>query len=448
MILSEHIPEKWEKFIKNLNSELESDEVEAWVNNLTLLDFNSRSITLGGINQFFCNWIRDHHQSLLKKHLYDTFEPLNLDNDFKLILLSGNSNCHSTSSLKKTKKSKKNPDGLNPLYHFDDFINGGNSDIAYAAARSIGENIINSKYNPFFICGGVGLGKTHLVQAIGNQAKISQKNINILYANSRDFTNDVINEIRFGKIQTVRNKYRSVDLLIIDDIQFLENKETTQQEFFHIFNDLVQNKKQIVLTADRYPIEIKKLEERLVNRFNSGMVARIDPPDFETRVAIIRSKVDNLKLPLNEDVITLLANSVKNNVRDILGILLHLEAKWSLLGHKITLDMAKLIIKEVLNIEDEPKSIDNIIKKLSLKYDVKIMDIKSDKRDQKISKARQISMYVVREITGLSYPVIGKHFGGKNHTSVMQACKKTKLSMENDPEIKQTITTLIRELSV
>jgi chromosomal replication initiator protein len=238
-----------------------------------------------------------------------------------------------------------------------------------------------------------------------------------------------------------------VDILIIDDIQFLEDKERTQEEFFHTFNELIRRNRQVILTADRYPREIQKLEERLVNRFNSGMVAKIYPPDFETRVAIIRAKIEKMKIPLSSEIIDYIAGAVKTNVRDIEGILIHIEANWSLLGQKISLDMTKKVLKDTLDLESNPKTIEYIIKTVGDKFDIKVTDIKSERRDKEISKTRQIAMYVVREVTGSSYPVIGKHFGGKNHTTVLQACKKTKEWMDRDPEIKQSVTIILREIS-
>ncbi|MBU3915701.1 chromosomal replication initiator protein DnaA [bacterium] len=431
-----------------LNTNLEQDEIEAWVNKLVLNEFHTNLIVIGGVNQFFCNWIRDHHYNLLRNHLSECFSSLNLSTDFELLIQVSKED-QSTKTVVETYNNESiYDDGLNPQFRFDNFVNGGNSDIAYAASVAVGDNVFENKYNPLFICGDVGLGKTHLIQAIGIKARSSQSNPKIQYTNSERFTNEVINGIRFKNISKIRNKYRDIDLLLIDDIQFLENKESTQEEFFHIFNELIQSKKQIIITADRYPREIKNLQERLINRFNSGMVARIGRPDFETRVAIIRGRVDQMQVPLNEDIINLIASSVKSNVRDILGILIHLEASCSLLGQEITIDSTKRILKDVLDIEENLLTIEKIIKFISNKFEVKISDIMSDRRDKEISKTRQIAMYVSRELTGLSFPVIGKHFGGKNHTTVLQACRKTKEWLDKDPEINQTINTIIRELSV
>ena len=441
--------DSWNRVVDMLSSNLESDEVEAWVNDLTLVNIQSNRVIVGGVNRFFCNWIKDHHQKLLHSHIKTAFTDHNLNDDFQLMLQVENtvpeSQLLSTLEANDGKEIERN--GLNPELNFGNFVNGSNSDIAYAAAQAVADNVTENKYNPLFICGDVGLGKTHLIQAIGNKVCQSADRLKTRYTNSEEFTNEVINGIRFRKSQQVRDKYRNVDLLLIDDIQFLENKESTQEEFFHIFNELIQNQKHIILTADRYPREIKNLEERLVNRFNSGMVARIGRPDFETRVAIIRNRVEKMKMPLHEDIISLIATSVKNNVRDILGILIHLEANWSLLGQEITLEFTKRILREVLDIERNPKTIENVIKVVGKKFDVKVSDILSNRRDKEISKSRQVAMYVSREITGLSYPVIAKHFGGKNHTTVLQACKKTKEWIDTDPEIKQTVGIILRELS-
>jgi chromosomal replication initiator protein len=448
MYSSNNLSEHWGRFIDLMNQDLEKDEVEAWVGKLVLISIQPDTVILGGINQFFHNWICDRHLPLIRDHLLSAFGSSNLNEDFQLAIQIGKEVNEAKRMIASEQRNDTVPqDGLNPLFRFDNFVNGSNSDIAYAAARAVGDNVLANKYNPLFICGDVGLGKTHLIQAVGLKVRDTHKDIKVFYTDSEEFTNQVINGIRFRKTLEVRNKYRSIDLLLIDDIQFLENKESTQEEFFHIFNELYAKKKQIIITADRYPREIKNLEERLVNRFNSGMVARIGKPDYETRVAIIRNKVDQMKIPLTDDIINLIATSVKSNVRDILGILIHVEASWSLLGQEITIDFIKRVLKDVMDIEENPITVDIIIKAIGQKFNVKVSDIMSDKRDKAISKARQIAMYVSRELTGLSYPVIGKRFGGKNHTSVLQACKKTKEWMDNDSEINQTVNMIIRDLS-
>jgi chromosomal replication initiator protein len=447
MLFSEKTLQCWSNFINILKMELDHDEIEAWVDKLVMIKFDHDSFIISGINQFFCNWISERYYQLLHDKIAKSFTSLDIDPDFHLIIQVGKGLSTNTTDEKEGRVVRNFEDGLNENFSFRSFINGGNSDIAYAAALAVANNIKQNKYNPLFICGDVGLGKTHLVQAIGLRARENDPAITIQYASSKEFTDEVINAIRFGKIQDIRNKYRYVDILIIDDIQFLEDKERTQEEFFHTFNELIRRNRQVILTADRYPREIQKLEERLVNRFNSGMVAKIYPPDFETRVAIIRAKIEKMKIPLSSEIIDYIAGAVKTNVRDIEGILIHIEANWSLLGQKISLDMTKKVLKDTLDLESNPKTIEYIIKTVGDKFDIKVTDIKSERRDKEISKTRQIAMYVVREVTGSSYPVIGKHFGGKNHTTVLQACKKTKEWMDRDPEIKQSVTIILREIS-
>lgn len=442
------IEDCWNNFINLLKNQLESDEVEAWVEKLTLSHYQEDKIVISGINQFFCNWIKDHHQTMVRESILSSFQENEITDDFKLVLQAGEEVKEFSAPKKNVEKSKDvTKDGLNPNFRFENFVNGGNSDIAFAAALAVGEDVHDNKYNPLFVCGDVGLGKTHLIQAIGNKIKESNPNAKIQYSNSEVFTNEVINGIRYRNIQDVRNKYRNVDLLLIDDIQFLENKESTQEEFFHIFNELIQNKKQVIITADRYPREIQNIADRLSSRFHSGMVARIGKPDFETRMAIIKNKVEQIGIPISDEIVSYVATSVKSNVRDILGILIHIEAKWSLLGQDISLNMVKSTLQEVLDIKKNKKNIGEIIKHICNDFNIKITDVLSDKRDKEISKTRQIAMYISREITESSYPAIGKDFGGKNHTSVIQACKKTKEWMENDPEIKQRINSIIRELT-
>jgi len=451
MNLSQQELKNWNQFLTRVNDDLDPEESEAWGTKLKLVDISPNQITIGGINHFFSNWIKEHYYSFLRNRLIDCFEKKENEEIFRFNIHSNTETKENSKSVNtfvnSSKSSNKHSDGLNPNYTFDNFVNGENSEIAYAAAEAVGEKITDSKYNPLFICGDVGLGKTHLIHGIGLKAREKKADLKIRYASSKEFTNEVINGIRFGGIHEVRNKYRYVDLLLIDDIHFIEKKEATQEEFFHTFNDLIQNNKQIVITADRYPREIKNLEERLVNRFNSGMVARINPPNLETREAIIRNKVEDTGLPIDDKTINFIAASVKTNVRDIEGILVNIEANWSLLGQDISLETVKRILKEVLNIENNPKTVDNIIKLVADKLQVKTGDIKSNKRDSEISRARQIAMFTAKEVTNLSYPVIGKHFGGKNHTTVIHACKKTKERISEDAELRQVVTSIIRDLS-
>jgi len=439
------ISSSYNHLIGLLTAELEAEEIDAWVDQLELISFEPTLLCLGGLNQFFCNYVKRHHKTFLTQKAKEAFKNFDLNDGFQVQIRCDIGKTDPSPVSKPVSDPYK---GLNPSYNFNTFVSGSNSDIAYAAAMAVGEHISENKYNPLFICGEVGLGKTHLIQAIGVAAIKNDPNFKVCYTNSNDYTNEVIEGIRFQKIDKVRAKYKDIDLLLIDDIQFLEKKESTQEEFFHLFNGLIQSGKQVVLTSDRYPREIKNIAERLVSRFNSGMVAKIDPPDFETRMAIIKDKIEQRGLPLSEEITQYMASAIKSNVRDIEGILIHIEANWSLLQQEITLDSVKQVLKEMMNFDSNPKNIENIIKRVAEKFDIKVSEIMSDKRTKEISKPRQIAMYISREATGQSFPSIAEHFGGKNHTTVLQAYKKTKEWVEKDPEIRQTVQTLLREISL
>ncbi|MGK0289881.1 MAG: chromosomal replication initiator protein [bacterium] len=449
----------WEQFIQYLKEHLEKDEIDAWVSKLSLIHCQSDEIVISGPNQFFCNWIRDHHRDLVREGLMHSFWEIGLITGFKLVLKVAEEGSNTPPPQTQNDSEYKNQsataarpqiasihDGLNPDFSFEKFVSGDNSNIAYAAAQSVADNLEQTNYNPLFVYGDVGLGKTHLIQAIGVEIKRKAPDKKILYTTTQKFTNEFIDGIRFHKTHQIRNKYRSLDLLLIDDIQFLEGKETTQEEFFHTFNELIQNNKQVVITSDRYPSEIKNIEERLVSRFASGMLTKIELPDFETRVAITRTIVESLNIPIDDEITNLIASTVKSNVRDLRGILINLEAESSLMEQKITPSRVRVLLRERLNIEDKPSSVNDIIRTVAAKFDVKVSDIKSEKRGRSISQARQVAMYIVRELTNMSFPTIGKNFGGKNHSSVVQACKKIKALMQKDPEMKQRLKSIMRSL--
>ena len=428
-----NLKDKWFLCKNQLESSLDESEKEAWLSDIKLVDFEKEKITIGGLNHFFCNWIKDNRAKTLKKYIYQNFSSLGLKKDFQLIF-----------KVKKKIKENKNFDSLHPYNKFRSFINGDNTSIAYACAISLAESLSNntvSRYNPFFIHGDVGLGKTHLMQAIGNEILEKNKSLKIIYCTSENFTNEVIEGIRKKETSYIKKKYRNCDILLIDDIQFLEDKVKTQEEFFHTFNELINKGKQIVITADRYPREIKNIEDRIINRFSAGMVAKIDKPLFETRVAIIKNEVEKINLPINEDVILHIAHVIKTNVRDIKGVIKCLEAEHSLLKQEINLDSARIILKDILNLDRSPVNVNEIIKEVSKKLNIKVNDIKSEKRDRNITFARQVAMYISREITDLSYPAIGNYFE-KNHASVIQSYKRIKSIIDEDNELRQLILSI------
>jgi chromosomal replication initiator protein len=335
---------------------------------------------------------------------------------------------------------------LNPKYTFESFVVGSSNQFAHAAARAVAESPAKA-YNPLFIYSGVGLGKTHLLNAIGNFISThSGKYFNILYASSEQFTNDVINSIRCDKMVDFRNRYRNIDVLLIDDIQFLAGKERTQEEFFHIFNTLYDSHKQIVITSDKYPKEIQNIDERVRSRYEWGLLADIGPPDLETRIAILRKKADIEHIPLPEDAALFIATHIKTNVRELEGALIKIGAVSSLSKKEITTDM----VKDTLwyNIKDQEKTItaEDIQRTVADHFQIKIADLKSKRRTRTMVLPRHIAMYMCREISKLSFPEIGRFFGGKDHSTVIHACRMIEKMKEADMGTRSLIDSLTKSL--
>ena len=313
---------------------------------------------------------------------------------------------------------------------------------AHAAAMAVANNPATT-YNPLFIYGGVGLGKTHIVHAIGNQILKNNSNIKICYYSSEKFTNELINSLRHAKMDEFRNKFRSIDVLLIDDIQFIAGKKSTQEEFFHTFNALYESHKQIVVTSDKFLKEIPDLEERLRSRFEWGLIADIQAPDIETKQAILKMKADQNNIELPEDVSFFLANSVISNVRELEGYLIRVGAFASLTSTPINLEMTKNILKDILIEQNKEVTIENIQKIVANHYQIKTSDLKSPKRLKTLVLPRQIAMYIGRKLTSASYPEIGNKFGGKDHSTIIHAIKKIEKLMADDLQLSTTIEKLI-----
>ena len=337
---------------------------------------------------------------------------------------------------------------LNPKYIFDDFVVGENNRFAHAASLAVAENP-SKVYNPLFIYGGVGLGKTHLMHAIGHHFLEKNPKDKVLYVSSETFTNDLINSLKDGKIENFRNKYRNIDLLLIDDIQFLENKEKTQDEFFHTFNTLKDANKQIVISSDEPPTKLK-IEERLTSRFSWGLATDIGNPDFETRVAILRKKANLDGIRLNDNVYSMIASKITTNIRELEGSLLRVDAYVTLNSidpDDIDENFIDEILKDITNKQIKMRVNDQTIKKaVATFYGITIDDLVSRRRSRNIAFPRQIAMYLIREMTDLSLPKIGNSFGGKDHTTVMHACDKIAISIHTNPEVKQVVNQIKESL--
>ena len=375
-------------------------------------------------NEVFEGWLTQHYSQLLQEALQasnlegvrivfktDISHPAKRDNAPQLVPVQKTLDFDSVDYL------------LNPKYTFERFVVGSSNQFAHAASLAVAETP-SRIYNPLFIYGGVGLGKTHLMQAVGHRIKANDRRLRLSYVSSEKFTNEVINAIRYDKTLALREKYRSVDILLIDDIQFISGKQATQEEFFHTFNDLYDGQKQIVLSSDSLPKEIPDIQERLQSRFESGLIADIQPPDLETKVAILKKKAEFERFEIPDNVAFFIASKIKSNIRELEGSMVRLMAFSSLRGEKVTLSMAQEVLKHILKTQEKHVNIEQIQKIVAEYFNLKIAELKSKNNSKAISQPRQIGMYICRQLTSASLPVIGREFGGKHHTTVLHSIKK------------------------
>jgi chromosomal replication initiator protein len=335
------------------------------------------------------------------------------------------------------------PAGLGPRYSFDTFIVGSSNQFAHAACRAVAEAPSRS-YNPLFIYGGVGLGKTHLMHAIGHYVLNHLKNLKLTYISSERFMNEMINAVRFDRVLDFRERYRSVDVLLVDDVQFLAGKEGTQTEFFHTFNALYDSQKQIVISSDCPPHEIPSLEERLRSRFEWGLIADIQPPDLETKVAILRKKAETEGIPLPDNVAIYIAGKIKSNIRELEGSLIRLIAYASLTGREISLPLAQDVLRNVLQQDEKAVTIEGIQKFVSDYYQLKVGELKSRNNSKSVAMPRQIAMYLCKKLTSASLPEIGKSFGGKHHSTVIHSIQKVEDMRQRDGDFNSLINNFIQ----
>ena len=359
-------------------------------------------------------------------------EPVKITNNVENV---NNNNIHNTTNNNYVQDFCLN---LNPKYTFDNFIIGSNNRFAHAAAYAVYESPA-TKYNPLFIYGGVGLGKTHLMQSIGNEMYKNNPNIKIIYCTGEEFANEVITSIMTNKNESFRRKYRNIDLLLIDDIQFLAGKEKCQEEFFHTFNALFQSGKQIVLTSEKPPKEIVELEERLKTRFEMGLSVDIQTPDFETRLAILRKKAERERYIISDDILVKIANRVKSNIRELEGVFNKLVAYTSFTNNPLTDDIVENTIESILVRNTKVITSKLIMQVVCKFFNIKVSDMVSDKRSNSVAYPRQIAMYLCREIANMSFPNIGKDFGGRDHSTVLHAYSKIKDEYDNNSETKSLI---------
>lgn len=333
---------------------------------------------------------------------------------------------------------------LTPRYNFDTFVVGASNQLAYAACHAVAESL-GTAYNPLFLYGGVGLGKTHLMQAVGNHAAGSRQRV--LYASSEQFVNEFVSAIQQKKVDEFRRRYRECDVLLIDDVQMLAGKERTEEEFFHTFNVLHQQNKQIIVTSDTVPHEIDRMEERLRSRFQWGLIADIRPPEMETRMAILRTKAQEMGLELDDEVITFLATHIRQNVRELEGALRRVRAMQQVTRGPLSLELCKNVLRSILVNKGEKLDCEQIMKQCSQHFKVTVAELKSPSRKKNLARARQAAMFLCRRLTGASFPDIGERFGGRDHTTVLYACDRVVELMKGDADYRKSVETLERELS-
>jgi len=445
----------WDDTLAHLELNLSPQHFSTWIKPLKLVKIEQDMVYLEVPNRFVLDWVKENYSKLIQKNLSD-LSAVNYRLHFDVsnqaiveipkitpvvdtpVAVVANKNI-----VNKTNSADLN---LNRKYTFEEFVAGSSNQFAYAAAMAVANNPATT-YNPLFIYGGVGLGKTHLVNAIGNAILKKSPQMRICYYTSEKFMNELINSLRYNRMDEFRNKFRSMDVLLIDDIQFIAGKERTQEEFFHTFNALYDSHKQIIVTSDKFPKDIPGLEERLRSRFEWGLIADIQAPDVETKMAILKMKAEQNSINLPEDVAQFLANSICNNVRELEGYLIRIGAYASLTSVPISLEMARDVLKDILIERNRELTVEEIVKKVSLHFNIKISDIKSAKRLKAVVLPRQIAMYISRQLTSSSYPEIGDRFGGKDHSTIIHAIRKIEKLMEEDFQLKSTIENLKKELT-
>lgn len=434
----------WDKVVVQLEKELNSHNYNTWINPIQYESMDDNYLTIVAPNKFFSDWIKDNYKSKIEeiiKSLINKKITVNIKvSNVKLKIESKDE--ISKTEINETEIQQITNNTLNNKYTFDSFVSGTSNQFAHAAAMAVANNPATT-YNPLFIYGGVGLGKTHIIHAIGNYIHNKNKNAKIAYYSSEKFMNELINSLRYAKMEDFRNKFRSMDVLIIDDIQFIAGKERTQEEFFHTFNALYESHKQIIVTSDKFPKEMPGLEERLRSRFEWGLIADIQAPDVETKLAILEMKADQNGINIPEDVAFFLANSITSNVRELEGYLVRIGAYASLTSTPISLDLAKDVLKDILVEQNKQISIESIQKIVANHFNIKIAELKSSKRLKTLVLPRQIAMYISRKMTSASFPEIGNKFGGKDHSTIIHAMKKIEQKMEEDVQLKTTIERLI-----
>jgi len=440
-------PSIWNQCLQALQADLTEQQINTWIRPLQPIE-EPDGLRLLAPNRFIVDWVNANCKRQIDEVIVDTTDwPAG-----SVRIEVGRKTAATVTAVEQTAiPDNINPQpvpggALNPTYTFDTYVEGKSNQLARAAAFQVGQNP-GLSYNPLFIAGGVGLGKTHLMHSIGNQICTLRPGARVAYVHSEKFVSDMVKALQHNAINDFKKNYRSLDALLIDDIQFFAGKQQSQEEFFHTFNALLEGQRQVVLTCDRYPKEVSGLEERLKSRFGWGLTVAIEPPEMETSAAILMTKAAAENVDLPEDVAFFIAQHIRSNVRELEGALRRVMANSLFTGQPISLDFAKEALRDLLAVQDKLITIDNIQKTVAGYFHIRVGDLHSKSRSRSITRPRQIAMSLAKELTSHSLPEIGDAFGGRDHTTVLHACRKVKELRESDNRIREDYQTLLRGLS-
>ncbi|HHY83281.1 MAG TPA: chromosomal replication initiator protein DnaA [Clostridiales bacterium] len=438
-----YLLELWQKTLRLIRNEITDVSFDTWIKAIEPVSIKGDQLYLCVPNDFTKSILEGRYTSLIS----NAVKQVASRTYYITFVLTSEADKYMDKSKKADQEESSINSLLNPKYTFSTFVIGNSNRFAHAASLAVAEAPAKA-YNPLFIYGGVGLGKTHLMHAIGHYILSNNKKAKVLYVTSEKFTNELINSIQTNKNVEFRNRYRNVDVLLIDDIQFIAGKESTQEEFFHTFNALHEANKQIIISSDRPPKEIPTLEDRLRSRFEWGLITDIQPPDLETRIAILKKKATLESLEVDDEVLAFIAKRIESNIRELEGALTRIMAYSSLTNSTLDVDVAEEALKDIISNHKPRKITPELIQKVIADYyQLKVEDLKSKKRNRPIAYPRQVAMYLCRELTDLSLPKIGEIFGGRDHTTVIHACDKITSDLDSDLQVKRTINELIKRIN-
>lgn len=456
----------WKQCLTIIKENVKPMTFNTWFLPIRPVSFENNVIKIQLPTQFFWEWIDEHYNHILNKAILNVIGPegkltyviaeeKDSESELKIsIATSSDSASVSNSSIKPSNgsssaaKETKHNSNLNPRYRFDNFIKGEGNQLARATAGAISDNPGETSFNPFFVYGGVGLGKTHLIQAIGNRILEKFPDKKVIYLSTDSFTVEFVEAIQSNRVNEFQNFYRNIDVLIIDDIQFLTGKEKTQDLFFHIFNTLHQSRKQIILSSDRPPKELKGMDERLISRFKWGLAADIQPPEFEMRIAILKSKAEEFGMNISNEIVEYIASNIISNIRELEGCLIKMLATASLNSKDISLELARKIVREIASDRKLSLSIDDITKIVCEYLNVPENKVRDKTRKKEIVLARQLSMYFAKEFTKASLKTIGLHFGGRDHSTVIHACNSVEAELKDDLQLAELVNKLKNKIEL